>query len=76
MRKIILAIENDNISDEKAIENLSMFIKEGRISEDGYGKQYCWCIRFESKWDKNEYVILNRGNKGKKTESFILRKSN
>jgi len=73
-RKIIITIDNNKVDYKQALEKVLEIINEGKISTDGKGrKQYCWATRYKNMlYHTTDFVVSNRGNKGKNTESFLI----
>jgi len=68
--RIIINIQG-KISEEDAIRHVSQVIQEGRVSEAGGVKHYCWMTT----WSNGIRVATNRKNKGQKSDSFVIWKS-
>lgn len=51
----------DNIPDEIAIELVGSVIRQGRISQKGDRKYYCWATKIT--YDDNDYTVYVRDNR-------------
>ena len=60
----------DNIPDEIAIELVGSVIRQGRISQKGDRKYYCWVTKIT--YDDNDYTVYVRDNR--KTDCFVVTK--
>ena len=60
----------DNIPDEIAIELVGVVIRQGRISESGGKKYYCWVTTIT--YRDEDYVVYVRDNR--KTDCFVVTK--
>lgn len=60
----------DNIPDDIAIELVASVIRQGRISQQGGRKYYCWVTQIS--YMDEEYVVYTRDNR--KTDCFVVTK--
>ena len=60
----------DNIPDEIAIELVGTVIRQGKISQQGDRKYYCWVTKVI--YDDEEYTVYVRNNR--KTDCFVVTK--
>lgn len=61
----------DNIPDEIAIELVGIVIRQGRISQKGDRKYYCWATIIT--YQEEDYAVYVRDNR--KTDCFVVTKS-
>ena len=69
MNKMIIQNDTD-ITDLEALRMIIMVVKEGRISNKGNRKQYCFVTQVVMA--ENDYTIIADLNK--KSDKFIIRK--
>ena len=60
----------DNILDDVAIELVGSVIRQGRISQQGDRKYYCWATKII--YQDEEYIVYVRDNR--KTDCFVVTK--
>jgi hypothetical protein len=63
-RRIIITINNENISDFDALMSVAAVVQGGRISDEG--KAYCYC----SAWDNGDTVYSEKLKSG--TDKFFV----
>lgn len=62
----------DGISDELALDLVSMVVRNGKVSEDSKGKKYyCWITTFNVNGE--EIVVYTRENR--KNDCFVVYKN-
>lgn len=63
----------DGISDELALDLVSLVVREGKVSQDSKGKKYyCWVTIFNIKGE--EIAVYTRENR--KNDCFVVYKYN
>lgn len=67
-RRILITINNDNISDLDALMSVAAVVTEGRISSKGKAYSYC------STWDNGDVVYSEKLESG--TDKFFVTNKN
>jgi hypothetical protein len=67
-RRILITINDPNISDFDALMSVTAIIQGGRISDEG--KAYCYC----SAWDNGDQVFADKLKSG--TDKFYVTNKN
>ena len=68
-RRIIIEIENENISDLAALNRVMRVMGEGQISEASTGAHYCWHVEFSD----GVSVSVRRKRSKDSADSFVVR---
>jgi hypothetical protein len=66
-RRIIITIDNDSITDEKAVESVLQVVSSGKSSKYKDIKQYCFVTIF-----KDGLKVYARDKKNINTDSFVV----